>query len=90
MTKGGSTKIVDFMNTGAGVLVLGHDHISHIVKMRYSILYQLFCFVLFFCCCSFGFFFGGGVYFALQSKRILTKSLKHEHFRYHKMNARHV
>ena len=35
MTKGGSTKIVDFMNYWAGVLVLGRDHISHIVKMRH-------------------------------------------------------
>ena len=33
MTKGGSTKIVNFMTPGAGVLVLGHDHISNIVKM---------------------------------------------------------
>ena len=65
MTKGGSTKIVDFMNTGAGVLVLGHDDISHIVNMRYSILYNFFGFFCFFCCCCFGFFFwgGGGVFF---------------------------
>ena len=33
VTKGGSTKIVNFMTPGAGVLVLGHGHISHIVKM---------------------------------------------------------
>ena len=33
MTKGGSTKIVNFMTPGAGVLVLGPGHISHIVKM---------------------------------------------------------
>ena len=36
MTKEGSTKIVNFMTPGAGVLVLGHGHISHIVKMHYS------------------------------------------------------
>ena len=35
MTKEGSTKIVNFMPPGAGVLVLGHGHISHIVKMHY-------------------------------------------------------
>ena len=29
---GGSTKIVNFMTTGAGVLVLGRGHISHIVE----------------------------------------------------------
>ena len=36
MTKEGSTKIVNFMTPGAGVLVLGRGHISHIVKMLYS------------------------------------------------------
>ena len=35
MNKEGSTKIVNFMTPGAGVLVLGRGHISHIVKMRY-------------------------------------------------------
>ena len=34
MTKEGSTKIVNFMNPVVGVLVLGHGHISHIVKMH--------------------------------------------------------
>ena len=34
MTKEGSTKIINFMIPGAGVLVLGCDHISHIVKMQ--------------------------------------------------------
>ena len=29
MTKGGSTKIVNFMTPGAGVLILGRGHISH-------------------------------------------------------------
>ena len=29
MTKEGSTKIVNFITPGAGVLVLGHGHISH-------------------------------------------------------------
>ena len=36
MTKEGSTKIVNFMTPGAGVLVLGRGHISHIVEMHYS------------------------------------------------------
>ena len=36
MTKEGSTKIVNFMTPGAGVLVLGHGHISHIVEMHFS------------------------------------------------------
>ena len=35
MTKEGSTKIVNFMTPGAGVLVLGRGHISDIVKMHY-------------------------------------------------------
>ena len=35
MTKEGSTKIVNFMTPGAGVLALGHGHISHIVKIHY-------------------------------------------------------
>ena len=35
MTKEGSTKIVNFMTPGAGVLVLGCGHISHIVKLHY-------------------------------------------------------
>ena len=35
MAKEGSTKIVNFMTPGAGVLVLGRGHISHIVKMHY-------------------------------------------------------
>ena len=29
MTKEGSTKIVNFMTPGAGVLMLGHGHIIH-------------------------------------------------------------
>ena len=36
-TKEGSTKIVNFMTPSAGVLGLGCDHISHIVKMHYSL-----------------------------------------------------
>ena len=36
MTKERFTKIVNFMTPGAGVLVLGRDSISHIVKMYYS------------------------------------------------------
>ena len=35
MTKEGSTKIVTFITPGAGVLVLGCEHISHIVKMHF-------------------------------------------------------
>ena len=35
MNKEGSTKIVNFMTPGVGVLVLGRGHISHIVKMNY-------------------------------------------------------
>ena len=35
MTTEGSTKIVNFMTPGAGVLVLWHGHISHIMKMHY-------------------------------------------------------
>ena len=34
ITKEGSTKIVNFMTPGAGVLVLGCGHISHIVTMH--------------------------------------------------------
>ena len=30
-----STKIVNFMTPGAGVLVLGRGHVSHIVKLHY-------------------------------------------------------
>ena len=40
MTKEGFFKIVNFMTLRTGVLVLGHGHISHIVKMRYLLLYQ--------------------------------------------------
>ena len=35
MTKERSTKILTFMTSGAGVLLLGCGHISHIVKMHY-------------------------------------------------------
>ena len=35
MTKEGSPKIVNFMSPGAGVLVLGCGHLSHMVKMHY-------------------------------------------------------
>ena len=35
MPKEGSTKIVNFHDPGAGVLVLGLSHISHIVKIQY-------------------------------------------------------
>ena len=42
MTKEGSTKIVNFMTPGVGVLVLGCGHISHIVKMHYFFKNLLF------------------------------------------------
>ena len=35
ITKERSTKIVNFMTPGAGVLVLGCGHISHIAKVHY-------------------------------------------------------
>ena len=35
MIKESFTKIVNFMTLGAGVHVLGHGNISHIVKMHY-------------------------------------------------------
>ena len=35
MTEEGSTKKVDFMTPGVGVLVLRRGHISFIVKMRH-------------------------------------------------------
>ena len=35
LTNEGYTKIVNFMTTDAGVLMLGREHISHIVKMPY-------------------------------------------------------
>ena len=35
-TKKGHTKIVNCTTPGAGVLLLGRGHISHIVKMHYS------------------------------------------------------
>ena len=35
MTKEGSTKIINFITPGAGVLVLGCGHISHIVRLHY-------------------------------------------------------
>ena len=38
ITKEGSTKIVNFMTLGAGVLVQGRGHISHIVKMHFQFL----------------------------------------------------
>ena len=37
MTKEGSIKIVNFMTPGAGVLVLGRGHISHIMKCIISL-----------------------------------------------------
>ena len=40
MYKKGSTQIVHFMTPGAGILMLGHGHISHIVNMYYILLYQ--------------------------------------------------
>ena len=44
VTKEGSTKIINFMTPGAGVLVRGHDYISNLVNMNYffknSLLYS--------------------------------------------------
>ena len=40
MTKEGSTQIVHFMTPGAGILMLGRGHISHMVNMYYLLLYQ--------------------------------------------------
>ena len=37
MTKEVSTQIVNFMTPGTGVLALGCGHISHIVKIHYSL-----------------------------------------------------
>ena len=42
MTKEGSTKILNFMTPGAGVLVLGRGHISYIVKLHYFFKNRLF------------------------------------------------
>ena len=44
MNKEGSTKFINFMTPGAGVLVLGCGHISHKMKMHYLFknLYFLF------------------------------------------------
>ena len=41
MTKEGSTKIVNFMTPGTGVLVLGHGHISH-SEMHYFLKKSFF------------------------------------------------
>ena len=38
MTKEDSTKTINFMTPGAGVVVLGRGHISRIGKMHYSSL----------------------------------------------------
>ena len=43
MSKEGSTQIVNFMNSGAGVLAVGCGQISHIVKMHYSLKNLLLC-----------------------------------------------
>ena len=43
MTKEGSTKIVTFMIPGAGVLALGCDQISNIVKIHYFFKILLLC-----------------------------------------------
>ena len=39
MTKEGSTKFVNSMTPGAGVLVLGRGHINHKANMHYLLLY---------------------------------------------------
>ena len=40
MTKEGSTKILDFMTPGPGVLMLGRGHISHYNSEYFLLLYQ--------------------------------------------------
>ena len=35
MTKEGSTKTINFMTPGAGVLTLWHDNKNHIMKIHY-------------------------------------------------------
>ena len=42
MTKKGSTKIVNFMASGAGVLVLGHDHISYYSEYALSFTLSIY------------------------------------------------
>ena len=42
MTKEGSTKIVNFITHGAGVIVLGGGHKSYIVKKHY--LFKVYCY----------------------------------------------
>ena len=42
ITNEGSIKIVSFITPGAGVLVLGCGHISHLVKMHYFLKYLLY------------------------------------------------
>ena len=37
MPKEGFTRILNFMTPGALVLVLGHDHLGHVMKMPYFI-----------------------------------------------------
>ena len=53
MTKEGSTKIINFINHGAGVLMLLHDYISHYSEyafsstiLKYRALFALFSIVL--------------------------------------------
>ena len=41
MTKEESTKIVNFLTSGAGVLLLGHCNISQLVKMHYFFINHL-------------------------------------------------
>ena len=42
ITKEGCIKIMNFMTPETGVLVLGHGHISHILKMHYFFKYLLY------------------------------------------------
>ena len=43
MTQEGSTKIINFMSPGAGVLVLGRGHISHFSKNALSSTQYICC-----------------------------------------------
>ena len=42
MTKEGSTEIVTFMTPGAGVLMLGRDHISHCSEYVVSVTLSIY------------------------------------------------
>ena len=49
MTKEGSTKILDFMTPGAGVLMLGRGHISNYYSEYFLLLYQNVQYIEYYC-----------------------------------------